>query len=319
MALATVCVAATACAQVDVPESLSGPEPTMIDAGATAPDADTSGCDPATVTHSLRPDAAAVAAVESRTFAPGSYMAEIQARERLRVGVDTATLQFSSVNPFTLEFEGFDVEIAREVAIALFGDPNAITYIGIPSSDRVQALVEGQVDLVASAFTPTCSRREEIAFSTDYYTSTQDVLLRDDDEAETVADLAGRRICASAGTTTLANIAELPEPAPVPVPAAERADCLVMLQQGEVDGMSTNDTILAGFNAQDPNLRILDANLSSEPTALGLPQGHDEWVRYVNAVLDDVRTSGRWVQHYEDWLADLLPGVEGPPAPTYVD
>ena len=305
-----VCAAAIGgCVQADVPPALDGPTTETTEAPAPVPEPDCG--DPVA---SLRPTGPATADVPA-----GSYMAEIKAREHLRVGVDTGTLRLSSIDPLTGDFEGFDVEIAREVAIALFGDPNAITYIGIPSSDRVQALVEGQVDLVASAFTPTCSRREEIAFSTDYYTSTQDVLLRDDDEAETVTDLAGRRICASAGTTTLANIAELPEPAPVPVPAAERADCLVMLQQGEVDGMSTNDTILAGFNAQDPNLRILDANLSSEPTALGLPQGHDEWVRYVNAVLDDVRTSGRWMQHYEAWLADLLPGVEGPPAPTYVD
>ena len=147
---------APACALVDVPESLSGPDPTMIDAGATAPDADTSGCDPATVTHSLRPDAAAVAAVESRTFDPGSYMAEIQARERLRVGVDTATLQFSSVNPFTLEFEGFDVEIAREIALALFGRADAIEYVAIPYSQRVDVLAaqpEPLVDIVVNTFT----------------------------------------------------------------------------------------------------------------------------------------------------------------------
>ncbi len=181
-------------------------------------------------------------------------------------------------------------------------------------------LVDGTVDMVADTFTPTCSRREDIEFSTDYFTSQQRVLLRDDDPAESVADLAGRRICASAGTTTLANIAELPEPAPEAVPAAQRADCLVMLQQGEVDGMSTNDTILVGFNAQDPNLQILrDVSLSIEPTAIGLPQGHPEWVRYVNAVLDDVRATGRWDELYDEWLADLLGASQGPPAPAYVD
>ncbi len=303
-------VAIGGCVQADVPESLPGPTTATTEAPA-APEPEPDCGDPVA---SLRPAGPATTDVPA-----GSYMAEIRSRGHLRVGVDTGTLRLSAIDPLTGDFEGFDVEIAREVGVALFGDPTAVTYIGIPSSDRVDALVEGQVDLVASAFTPTCSRREQIEFSTDYYTSTQDVLLRDDDEAESVTDLADRRICASAGTTTLANIAELPAPAPTPVPAAQRADCLVMLQQGEVDGMSTNDTILAGFNAQDPNLRILDANLSSEPTALGLPQGHDEWVRYVNAVLDDVRTSGRWQQHYEDWLADLLGPSEGPPAPTYVD
>ena len=86
--------------------------------------------------------------------------------------------------------------------------------------------------------------------------------------------------------------------------------------------MSTNDTILVGFSAQDPNLRFLEGDLFVEPTAIGVPLGQEDMVRYVNAVLDQVRTSGRWVELYDLWLADLLgaldPG-EGPPAPVYVD
>lgn len=308
---AVLILVAGACVRADVPESLPGPTTTTTEAAAPPPPEPDCG-NPAA---SLRPRGPATADVPA-----DSYMAEIQARGRLFVGVDVATLRLSSVDPLTGEFEGFDVDIAREVAAALFGDPDAISFVGIPSSDRIPVLVDGTVDMVADTFTPTCSRREDVEFSTDYFTSQQRVLLRDDDPAASVADLAGRRICASAGTTTLANIAELPAPAPEAVPAAQRADCLVMLQQGEVDGMSTNDTILVGFNAQDPNLRILTGvSLSTEPTAIGLPQGHPEWVRYVNAVLDDVRASGRWDELYDEWLADLLGDSQGPPVPAYLD
>jgi polar amino acid transport system substrate-binding protein len=301
---------AGACVRAEVPESLPGPTTTTTEAAEPPPPEPDCG-DPVA---SLRP-----AGPATTTVAPDSFMAEIQARGYLRVGVDTATLQLSSVDPLTGEFEGFDVDIAREVAAALFGDPEAIAFVGIPSSDRIRVLVDGEVDLVADVFTPTCSRREEIDFSTDYFTSAQRVLLPNNDPARTVADLAGKRICASAGSTTLANLAALPDP-PVAVPAAQRADCLVKLQQGDVDGMSTNDTILAGFAAQDPNLRILlDVSINTEPTALGLPAGQPEWVRYVNAVLDDVRGSGRWLELYDTWLADLLGPRDGPPAPTYVD
>lgn len=307
--LLALAVLAGGCASAEVPESLPGPTSTTTTAPDPQPEPDCG--DPVA---SLRPEGPATAQVP-----PGSYMAEIQARGRLRVGVDVATLQLSSVDPLTGEFEGFDVDMAREVANALFGTPDAIAFVGIPSSERIAVLVDGQVDLVADTFTPTCSRREEVEFSTDYYTSRQTVLLPRTDPAQSVADLAGYRICASAGSTTLANIAELPEPGPVPVPAAQRADCLVMLQQGEVDALSTNDTILAGFRAQDPNLRIIDESINTEPTALGLPPGHPEWVRYVNAVLEDVRSSGRWEQLYDEWLADLLGPSPGPPAPTYLD
>jgi polar amino acid transport system substrate-binding protein len=299
-----------ACVSAEVPESLPGPTTTTTEPAEPPPPEPDCGNPVA----SLRPTGPAGDAVP-----PDSYMAEIQERGQLRVGVDVATLQLSSIDPLTGEFEGFDVDIAREVAAALFGDPDAISFVGIPSSDRIRVLVEGEVDLVAHTFTPTCSRREEVDFSTDYFTSAQRVLLPKNDPAETVEDLAGKRICASAGTTTLANLVALPDP-PEAVPAAQRADCLVMLQQGEVDGMSTNDTILAGFAAQDPNLQVLrDVSISTEPTAVGLPKGHPEWVRYVNAVLDDMRTSGRWMELYDLWLAELLGPIDGPPAATYVD
>jgi polar amino acid transport system substrate-binding protein len=299
---------AAACVRADVPESLPGPTSTTTTTAAPATEPDCG--DPAA---SLRPTGPATTVVPA-----GSTMAEIQGRGLLRVGVDTATLRLSSVDPLTGEFAGFDVDIAREVAAALFGDRERVDFVGIPSSDRVQALVDGRVDMVADVFTPTCGRREQVEFSTNYYTSPQVVLVRDDDAALTLADLDGRRICGTAGSTTLARVVEQ-LPTVEPVPAAERADCLVKLQQGEVDGMSTNDTILVGFAAQDPNLRFLGGSLYEEPTAIGLPLGRPDWVRYVNGVLDQVRTSGRWAELYDQWLADLLGPTAGPPLPVYLD
>lgn len=311
--VAGLAAGAVACTRADVPDAL--PAPTTATTTTTAPPEEPDCGNPAA---SLRPSGPATSTVPT-----GSYMAEIKERGSLRVGVDVATLQLSSVNPITGDFQGFDIDIAREVARALFGNDDAITFIGMPSSQRIPALVdEGdgpRVDLVAHTFTPTCSRREDVEFSTDYYTSEQRVLVREDAPVESTGDLAGLRICSAAGTTTLANIEELPDPGPEAVAAPTRADCLVLMQQGEVDGISTNDTILAGFSAQDPTLKLIDGSLSQEPTALGLPLGHPEWVRYVNAVLENVRSSGRWDQLYDRWLRDQLGPSTGPPAATYVD
>src|ERR671910_2252157 len=68
------------------------------------------------------------------TVAAGSYMADIIGRGRLRVGVSATNLLFSSVDPFTGEFEGFDIDVASAVAIALFGDasPEHIEFVVVP-------------------------------------------------------------------------------------------------------------------------------------------------------------------------------------------
>lgn len=323
VALAALCVATSACARTEVPPPITLPPSTVIDPGSAAPNADTPGCDPSTVTQSLRPDAAAVAAAEGGAVAPGSYMAEIQARGRLRVGVDTATLQFSSVNPFNGAFEGFDVEIAREIALALFGDRDAIEFVAIPYSERVGVLADErgpQVDLVINTFTINCDRDAQIDFSTVYFTSRQKLLVRTDSDARSIDDMtAEHRVCATANSTSIENLTALPEPRPVAVPVLDQADCLVLLQQGRVDAISTDDTILAGMVAQDRNLEIVGEGFSEEPYGVGLPPDRPEFVRYVNAVLEQVRSSGRWNQLYDEWLFELLDEDAEPPEASYED
>jgi polar amino acid transport system substrate-binding protein len=305
-------LASGACTNVDVPESLPGPTTATTAApGPPAPAAPDCG-DP---TASLRPSGNAGPNVPS-----SSYMAEIQARGSLRVGVDVSTLLFSSVDPITGQFVGFDIDIAKEVALALFGSADSITFVAIPYSDRLAVLEDGRVDLVADTFTINCRRRQDIAFSSEYFTSGQRLLVRNDNDATTIDGLgADARVCAAAGSTSVDNINALPDPKPEVVTVTEQADCLVLLQQSRVDAISTDDTILAGFAFQDPNVQIVGPAFSSEPYGLGLPPGHDEWVRYVNAVLEDVRDSGRWDAIYETWLADVLGPDPGPPTATYAD
>jgi polar amino acid transport system substrate-binding protein len=313
--LAVVMLAVTAaCASVDVPDSLPGPT-TSTTAAPEPPAAEPDCGNPAA---SLRPTGPAGTDVPA-----GSTMAEIRQRGRLRVGVDVGTLQLSSVDPLTGEFAGFDVDIAREVGAALFGESDPadapVQFIGIPSSERLAVLQDGTVDLVVDSFTVTCGRREEISFSSEYFRAGQRVLVRRDDPAESIGDLEGESVCVSAGSTAIANIEALPEPHPEIDPAPERADCLVHLQQGDTAGMVTDDAILAGMAAQDPSLHIVGEQISTEPYAIGLPPGQPEWVRYVNAVLEDVRDSGRWDALYEQWLADVLGDNPGPPAAVYED
>ena len=333
--LATVALAApAACASVDVPESLPGPTTSTTEAPAsTGPPPDCGN-----PVASLRPSGPATG-----TVAGGSYMAEIQERGRLRVGVDVATFQLSSVDPLTGRFQGFDVDIANEVAIALFGDasPEHIEFVGIPSSERIPALTDGavRVDMVASAFTVNCARREDIAFSTEYFHAGQRVLVRTDDAVLAGSDDGGESpaadpvealqrigerdgtVCVSAGSTAIGNIEGLGLADPPAIePAPQRADCLVRLQQGQTDALVTDDAILAGMAAQDPSLGLVTDGdtLSDEPYGLGLPPDRPEWVRYVNAVLEDVRESGRWDALYAEWLEPLL-GPQQAPAAVYED
>ena len=313
-----VALVATSCAQTDVPESLPGPTTPTTAEAATPPE--TPDCDPDTVTQSLRPDAAAQAAVATGDLPAGSYMATVRERGRLRVAVDTSTMLFSIVDPRDGRFSGFDVDMAEEVAAALFGEATdeTLELVAVPKSERVNVLLgEGAVDMVADTFTITCARDAEIDYSSVYFQSAQRLLVRQDDPSTSIAEFAanGGRACAPTGSTSIDNMNALPDP-PEIVDAPSQGACLVLLQQGRVEGISTDDTILAGMVSQDPTLEVVGDGLSEEPYGLGLPPGHPEWVRYVNAVLEDVRASGRWDQLYDTWFADSL-GDRPPPEPSY--
>jgi len=293
--------------RIGVPAALPGPTTSTTAAPTPAPPP--VRC--ANAVASLRP-----AGPSGTTVAPGSYMARIRQRGRLRVGVDASTLLFSSVNPTTGQLEGFDIDVARRVATALFGRPDAVEFVVIPYSERLNVLVAGKVDLVADTFTINCTRRQTIDFSSEYFTSGQRLLVRSDDRAKDIAGMAHRRVCAAAGSTSVENLEKLPAPRPVIVPVVDQADCLVLLQQGKVDGISTDDTILAGMAVQDPNVKVVGPPFSSEPYGLGLPKGHPEWTRYVNGVLEDLRGSGGWATIYGHWLGSLGP-TPRPPAAVY--
>jgi len=291
------------------------PPSTVPEPPTTAPPPPVAPVECADATASQRPPAAMP---QPSRMPQGSYMAEIQARGRLIVGVADDTLLFGFLNPLTNRIEGFDIDMAREVARAIFGDPDAVELRAIAYSQRVPVLVEGSVDLVANTFTVNCARDQLIDFSTVYYKAGQKVLVRNDSPAARIQDLAGGRVCAAAGSTSIENVrAIMTTPPIVAVEVEDQTDCLVAFQQGRVDAISTDDTILAGLAAQDPYARILPDFISEEPYGLGTSQAHPEFTAFVNGRLDQIRADGTWARIYNQWLGELFGPAPAPPAPTY--
>jgi polar amino acid transport system substrate-binding protein len=247
----------------------------------------------------------------------GSTMARIQARGYLIAGVDQNTYLFGYRNPATNNLEGFDIDMAHDVAGAIFGDPNKVQFKAITSGQRVSELQSGGVDIVARTMTISCDRRSQVGFSTVYYDAGQRVLVNKNSTVTSIDDLGHRKVCAAAGSDSLSHIAARPTH-PIPVSVADWSDCLVMLQQGEVDAVSTDDTILAGMVAQDPNTKIVGSSFADEPYGLAMPKQDTDLIAFVNGVLDNIRNNGSWAQSYSTWLLRQIGGgVPAPPAPSY--
>jgi polar amino acid transport system substrate-binding protein len=246
----------------------------------------------------------------------GSFMARIERRGYLIAGVDQNTLLFAYFNPLDGQLEGFEIDLLRRLAQAIFGDPTRIQFKAITTAERIPAVRDASVDVVADAVTITCARRAQVDFSTVYYDAGQKILVPANSRAQTVADLGGRPVCATIGSTSLDRLEQL-KPEPKPVKVAQRTDCLVAMQQGLVDAVTSDDSILLGFRAQDPNTKIVGPRFADEPYGMAISRAHPDFVRFVNGVLAQMRSDGSWRGLYAHWLGRYSPAIPAPPMAHY--
>lgn len=236
-------------------------------------------------------------------------MATIRARGYLIAGVDLSTYHFGYLNPFDGQIEGFDIDMLHAVSAAIFGNPDQIRFVALSDAQRIPALKSGEVDIVAHTMTETCARWKSVDFSTEYFDAQQRILVEQGSPIKGPQDLAGRKVCATTGSTSIGNL--IPYHARI-VQVAFWTDCLVLLQQGQVDAISTDDGILAGLAAQDPYARIVGPSFSNQPYGLAISKDHPDFVRFVNAVLAQMRADGQWTASYERWIGSPAPAP--PPA-----
>jgi len=240
---------------------------------------------------------------------------EVMKDGTLTVGVSADTRLLGARNPATNVIEGFDIDTAHAVAKALFGDENKITLKVITAADRIPDLQNGSVEMVARNFTVNCARWQQVAFSAVYYLAGQRVLVPTGSTAKSIADLPkGSRVCAPSGSTSLAKLATYP--ALKPVAAGTHTECLVMLQQGQVDAITGDDVVLAGLVAQDPYTKVIGPKFTQEPYGLGINSKNRDFVAFANAALAQYEKDGGWQASYNRWLRDPL-GPGRPPTPVY--
>jgi polar amino acid transport system substrate-binding protein len=231
-------------------------------------------------------------------------MAKIRARGYLIAGVDQSTYHFGFLNPLNGQIEGFDIDMIRAVAQAIFGNPNKVQFKAITDAQRIPDILSGAVDIVAHTMTITCVRLQQVDFSSVYFDAAQRVLVLNNSPAKSLADLKGQKGCATTGSDSLSVIAKA---GAVPVAVSYWTDCLVLLQQDDVAAISTDDSILDGLAAQDPWTKLVGGRLTDEPYGLAISKQYPEFVRFVNAVLAQLRSDGQWAASYRHWIGTPVP------------
>jgi polar amino acid transport system substrate-binding protein len=272
---------------------VASPAASPVKASATCPN----------LKASLRPPATMPA---PGSMPAGSYMQAIRRRGYLRAGVNAGLLNFGYLDPKSGQIEGFEIDLVRQLAQTIFGDtsPSHYRLVALTVPQRIPFVQDGKVDVVVDAVTITCDRKKDVDFSTVYYDAQQRVLVASNSSATNITSLTGQPVCASAQSTPIQVMNALPAP-PRPVGMPQAIDCLVALQQGTIPAISTDDSILLGFKAQDPNTKIIGSSLADVPYGMAISRAHPDFVRFVNGVLAELRANGTWRRLYDKWLGRL--------------
>lgn len=285
----------------------AGTAMTARTAAATGTSGAAAGCNPYA---SLAPQAGRPAVTA------GSWAASIRARGYLIAGVDQTTYHFGYLDPLNGQVEGLDIDMIKDVAAAIFGlSPDSaalgahIHFKAIDDAQRIPDVANGTVDIVAHTMTVNCDRMKDVDFSSIYYDAKQRVLVDAPTAGATAPDLARlgaarQKVCATIQSDSVAQIKAAGATA---VQVTYWSDCLVLLEEGHVAGISTDDSILYGMQAQDPDTVITGPPLEDEPYGLAISKAHPDFVRFVNAVLAADRANGQWAKSYRTWVSATAP------------
>ncbi|WP_296107009.1 glutamate ABC transporter substrate-binding protein [uncultured Corynebacterium sp.] len=294
---------------------------TPIPDGATYTDPpDESATTQTTPSDTTDTDAYATLAPDNST--PDERIPDIVRRGRIIVGVSSSLNFLGFQDPSNGNLEGFDVALAREIARDIFGDPERIDFRFLSSAERVDALQHGNVDIVVRTMTIDRERQSKVAFSAPYLHAQARILASTSSPIQSANDLRDATVCVTKDSTFQHN-AQVIAPHSRFLITNDWSDCLVAMQQHQVQAIISDDSILSGLAAQDSNTHLVGQPYGSSDYAVGIAKSTpgkntDGLVRQVNSTLMRIRSDGTWQRLYDKWLGSYLGDSGVPPEPTYV-
>jgi glutamate transport system substrate-binding protein len=189
------------------------------------------------------------------------------------------------------------VDVATYVAKELGYEPNQITFVETKSADRENALARGDVKFIAATYSINDERAKKVDFAGPYLLAHQDLLVKKDSDIAKGADLNGKNLCSVTGSTSAQNVRDKIAPKANLKQLGGYSECIAALQSGSVDAVTTDDSILAGFAAQDKykgQFKLVGEKLSNENYGVGVKKGDKATVDKINAALEKMVNDGAW-------------------------
>lgn len=246
---------------------------------------------------------AAFGAADSETVA--SAKTEPQAQRTLRVGSLTVYPPFEFVDSTTGRYEGFDMDLIREVGRREGWD---INIVSMSLDGLVPALISGNVDVAVSALTITPERAARVDFTKPYINAGLTVMTTRGNapKIKSLKDLEGKCLCAEIGSSGALFMKRIPNTTIRTFNSAadaflelNKGGCYAMLNDGPV-----NKYFLRQPASRSMNLVALDWVVSDDQYGFAVQKGNKELLQTLDRTLDEMKKDGTYDRIYDKWFGD---------------
>ncbi|MFF2029378.1 glutamate ABC transporter substrate-binding protein [Arthrobacter sp. NPDC058192] len=243
---------------------------------------------------------------EKPSFAADSTMAKLASAGKITIGTKFDQPLFGQKG-LDGKPVGFDVEIGKLIAAKLGIPADKIEWVETVSANREQFIKQGKVDMIVATYTINDKRKKEVDFAGPYYEAGQALMVNKDNNTITKPeDVKGKNVCSVTGSTPASTIVE--KYGAVLVPAATYSACLEPLRNKQVEAVTTDNVILAGFVSKEPDAFKLasDQTFTKEPYGIGLKKDDTAFRMWINDQLEAADKDGSYKKAWEDTAGTVI-------------
>ncbi len=227
----------------------------------------------------------------------------VKKRGKLIAGVKTDFPPFGTIDAGGKNV-GFDVDVARLFAGALFNDANQVELVAVTSGNRIPFLQSGKIDIIIATVTVTDERRQVVEFSEPYFLSGSLLLVPKASAARGLEDMAGKTIAVVQGAIQDKDVAEL-QPKATRIKFGKVSEAVLAVKGGRADAYVHDDIVILSLAKENPDLKAVGKPFMPRPYGIAVRKGDTEFIQWVNAQLDRMRKDGTYDRLWKHYFADV--------------
>lgn len=251
-----------------------------------------------------------MAALALASPAAGGGLDDARSRGKLLVGVKTDFPPFGYMDAAGKP-QGFDVDVARYLARALFEDDGRLETVPVTSGSRIPFLYSDWIDMIVATMTVTEDRKRVLDFSDPYFSSASLLLVPAGSAVRGIEDLGGKAVAVLEGSVQEKDLEQV-------APGAKRVafknmdEAVAALRGKKVDALCQDDMLILALAKGSRDLKAAGKPILPRPYAIAVRKGDVDTLRWINDKLSAMKKDGTYDRLREKYFGTAA-GKEGKP------